>query len=83
MPLKSAAWVISTLQHHGPAVVDQDPRLTLVRTLKTDGFDGKIAVAVYRHSEVEHVEGEGADVVLEPFEDAAETTMQKILASLG
>lgn len=83
LPLKSAAWVISTLQHHGPAVVDQDPRLTLVRTLKTDGFDGKIAVAVYRHSEVEHVEGEGADVVLEPFEDAAETTMQKILASLG
>lgn len=81
LPLKSAKWVISTLQHHGPALVDQDPRLTMMRTLKADGFEGKIAIAVYRHSDVEHVEGLGADVILEPFEDAAQTTVDKIAAN--
>jgi Kef-type K+ transport system membrane component KefB len=83
LPLKSAQWVISTLQHHGPALVSQDPRLTLMRTLKADGFDGKIAIAVYRHSDVKHVEGPGADEILEPFEVAAETTVEKVLTTLG
>ncbi|WP_198302012.1 NAD-binding protein [Croceicoccus marinus] len=81
LPLKSAEWVISTLQHHGPALVDQDPRLTMMRTLKADGFKGKIAIAVYRHSDVEHVEGLGADVILEPFEDAAQMTVNEIESS--
>lgn len=80
LPLGSAKWVISTVSHHGPDVTAIDPRDTLLRTLKSEKYEGKVAVAVYRHSAVEHIEG--ADIILEPFEDAADTTMERVLASL-
>ena len=43
------------------------------------GYSGRVAIAVYRHSEVEHLESAGADIVLEPFEDAAERTIKRVL----
>lgn len=82
LPLEAAKWVISTVSHHGPDVTALDPRLTLLRTLETEGFEGRVAIAVYRHSEVEQIEGGGADIVLEPYEDAADTTIDTVLASL-
>ncbi|MFC3307639.1 NAD-binding protein [Blastomonas aquatica] len=83
LPLESAQWVISTVSHHGPDITAIDPRLTLIRTLKSEGFDGQVAVAIYRHEEVELIEAAGADIVLEPFEDAAKTTMTRVLDSLA
>lgn len=83
LPLETAEWVISTVSHHGPDITAIDPRLTLLRTLEAEGFEGEVAVTVYRHSEVEHIEGAGADIVLEPFEDAADTTMKRVLDSLA
>jgi Kef-type K+ transport system membrane component KefB len=83
LPLSTAKWVISTVGHHGPDLTSLDPRTTLIRTLETEGYEGRVAVAVYRHSEVEHVEMSGADIVLEPFEDAADTTMQRVMESLS
>ncbi|MFN3388984.1 MAG: cation:proton antiporter [Allosphingosinicella sp.] len=82
LPLEAAKWVISTVSHHGPDVTALDPRRTLLRTLETEGFEGRVAIAVYRHSEVEQIEGAGADIVLEPFEDAADTTLEAVLGSL-
>jgi len=83
LPLASAKWVISTVSHHGPDMTALDPRTTLLRTLESEGFQGRVAVAVYRHSEVALVEGAGADIVLEPFEDAADTTMERVVESLS
>lgn len=83
LPLESAQWVISTLTHHGPDITAIDPRLTLIRTLKAEAFEGQIAIAVYRHEDVELIETAGADTVLEPFEDAAVTTMSRVLDSLN
>lgn len=83
LPLGSAKWVISTVAHHGPDMTALDPRRTLIRSLETEGYKGRVAVAVYRHSEVEDVEVAGADIVLEPFEDAADTTMERVLEDLA
>lgn len=83
LPLASAKWIISTVSHHGPDVTALDPRQTLLRTLEAEGYEGRVAIAVYRHSQVELVETAGADIVLEPFEDAADTTMERVLESLS
>lgn len=82
LPLATAQWIISTVSHHGPDMTALDPRLTLLRTLKTESFDGKVAVAVYHHSDAEQFEDAGAEIVLEPFEDAADTTMKRVTESL-
>jgi Kef-type K+ transport system membrane component KefB len=81
LPLHSAKWIISTVSHHGPDVSTLDPRHTLLRTLEAEGYEGRVAIAVYRHSQVKQVEG--ADIILEPFEDAADTTMKRVLESLS
>lgn len=81
LPLHSAKWVIATVSHHAHGLTALDPRLTLVRTLETEGFEGRVAIAVYRHSEIEHVEG--ADIILEPFEDAADLTVKRVTKSLS
>lgn len=82
LPLKTAKWVISTVSHHGPDMSTLDPRLALQQSLKNNGFSGRLAIAAYRHSELEAMESAGADIVLEPFEDAAERTMERVLEDL-
>lgn len=82
LPLSSAKWIISTVSHHGPDMTAQDPRLTLLETLGGDNYAGRTAMAVYRHSDVQLVEDAGADIVLEPYEDAAETTMKRLQEDL-
>lgn len=59
-----------------------DPPHTLLRTLEIEGFEGRVALAVYRHPDVKHLDVAGADIVLEPFEDAADTTMERVMESL-
>lgn len=83
LPLPTAKWVISTVSHHGPDITAIDPRHTLIRTLKAEGFAGQIAISVYRNDEIKEIEAAGADVVLEPFADAADTTMTRVLESLS
>jgi len=83
LPLATAKWVISTVSHHGPDMTALDPRLTLMNTLNTEGFEGQTAVAVYRHSEMNQIKDAGADIVLEPFEDSADKTMKRVLTDLA
>lgn len=83
LPLPTAKWVISTVSHHGPDITAVDPRHTLIRTLKSENFQGQIAIAVYRNEEIEEIESAGADIVLEPFADAADTTIKRVMASFA
>ncbi|MBB6229116.1 Kef-type K+ transport system membrane component KefB [Polymorphobacter multimanifer] len=78
LPLESARLIISTISHHGVDITAIDSRLTLIRTLKAEKFEGKLAVTVYQHEDMEHIRTAGADFILEPFEDAADTTMELI-----
>ncbi len=71
------------MRHHGPDMTTLDPRPTLLRTLEREGFEGSVAVAIYRHIDAELMKSAGAAIVLEPFEDAADTTLKRVLGSLS
>ncbi|TCD04814.1 sodium:proton exchanger [Erythrobacteraceae bacterium CFH 75059] len=82
LPLQHARWVISTFAHHGPSMTSHDPRQTLINTLKAEGFGGRVAIAVYNHDAKTDMKAAGADIILQPFEDAAEATMARVMAEL-
>jgi len=72
LPLSTAKWVVSTIPIHPTGVSYEDTRRTLMQAACSSGFRGRIAVT--SHSEVDTKEQSalGADIVLEPFQDAAD-----------
>jgi len=79
LPLASAPWVVTTLRHHGPYLNTPDPRQTLLKVLNAEGFDGRVAVAVYDPAEGDSVQEGGADLVLDPFALTAEALVDKVM----
>jgi Kef-type K+ transport system membrane component KefB len=82
LPLKRARAVISAVPRSSVGLTDADPRLALLHGLRSQGFTGKIAVAMHTPRDTEMLRGQGADVILTPFSDAAEfavAALEKIL----
>ena len=79
LPLASAPWVVTTMRHHGPYLNMPDPRQTLLKVLNAEGFDGRVAVAVYDPAEGDSVQEGGADLVLDPFALTAEALVDKVM----
>lgn len=79
LPLASAPWVVTTLRHHGPYLNTPDPRQALLKVLNAEGFDGRVAVAVYDPAEGDSVQEGGADLVLDPFALTAEALVDKVM----
>jgi Kef-type K+ transport system membrane component KefB len=83
LPLAHARAVISAVPRSSVALTDADPRLALLYGLRSHGFIGKIAVAMHTATDTEMLRGQGADVILTPFSDAAEfavASLEKILS---
>ncbi len=78
LPLKHAKWVISAMPQHDLGVTHQDPRLILIDGLKSEGFEGKIAVSTQRASEKEALKKSGATLVFLPFHDAADRAVTRM-----
>jgi Trk K+ transport system NAD-binding subunit len=76
MPLGRAEWVVSTVPAHPTGLTHDDPRITLVQLARAAGFRGRIAVASHQQGEAEALTGAGADLVLEPFQDAADRAVE-------
>ena len=72
LPLDGAKWVVSTVPVHESGVVHGDTRIAIVQALKNSGFKGRIAISSHRDAEVADLLAAGADLVLEPFQDAAD-----------
>ena len=79
LPLDSVKWVISAMPQHDTGLTHEDPRLTLISSLRSQGYQGHIAVASHQLDEVEKLEEKGADIVMLPFQDAANQAIAKIL----
>jgi hypothetical protein len=71
LPLTEAKWVVSTLR-------DRHINMALFQSLKSNGFNGKIALAVNKQSEIEAFKALGVDQVLLPYHDAAIQTVQRL-----
>jgi Kef-type K+ transport system membrane component KefB len=72
LPLSGARWVVSTVPIQPTGLSQEDARRTLIQSVRAAGFSGQVAAA--SHSAVDSAElfAAGADLVLEPFQDAAD-----------
>ncbi len=72
LPLDGVKWVVSTVPVHEAGLVHGDTRIAIVQALKNAGFAGQVAISSHRDAEVDGLMAAGADLVLEPFQDAAD-----------
>ncbi|NIA67414.1 sodium:proton exchanger [Pelagibius litoralis] len=79
LPLKGASWAVSAVPEHETGVTHEDARLGLIDGLRVAGFAGRVAVTVQRGSDTEPLATRGADLILQPFRDAADQAARLIL----
>jgi Kef-type K+ transport system membrane component KefB len=72
LPLDSAQWVVSTIPVHPTGLSHEDSRTTLIQVTRAAGFRGRVAVTSQSNVDKEDLLTSGADIVLEPFQDAAD-----------
>ena len=72
LPLAQADYVLSTIPIHPTGLSHEDARKTLVQLTRMAGFSGRIVVTSHNLAESEELAGAGTDIVLEPFQDAAD-----------
>lgn len=76
LPLQRARWIVSTVPQHVTGLTVEDTRRTLIQLLRTTGFKGAIAVTSHGAKETSELKRSGADLVLEPFQDAADRAVE-------
>jgi len=76
LPLAKAQWVVSTVPVHATGLSHEDPRNTLIQLIRMAGFRGRIAVTSQHKRDTEQLFAAGADIVLEPFQDAADRAVE-------
>jgi hypothetical protein len=73
LPLNSAQWIIST-------VPQMDINLSLLDSLRHNGYTGKKAMTAHADREAEILKASGADLIFYPFVDAAKEAAQILAA---
>ncbi|MGY6568746.1 MAG: NAD-binding protein, partial [Salinarimonas sp.] len=71
LPLAKARWLIIATPHIGPSVTHEDARLILMEEARKAGFRGRVAIRGHGAQDKAMLEKAGADLVLDPFADAA------------
>lgn len=82
LPLPQARWAVSTVPEHDSGLVHEDSRLTFIQALADGGFAGNVAVTSHRTELAEGLRAAGADLVLEPFQDAADRAVELLVGDL-
>ncbi len=78
LPFKDVKWVIISLPRHITALTHQHPESALISGLKSIHFQGKIAVAAASDQVADQLKAQGIDLILRPFDDAANEAAEKI-----
>ncbi|MEW5424841.1 sodium:proton exchanger [Amorphus sp. 3PC139-8] len=78
LPLTGAEWIVSTVPIHPTGLSHEDTRTTLIQLTRTSGFRGRVAVASHQARDTEELFAAGADIVLEPFQDAADRAVDML-----
>lgn len=82
LPLRHAHWVVSTIPHHHTGLSSEDTRRTIAQLTRSSGFTGKLATVSQSKAETEELKLLGVDLVLEPFQDAADRASELLLEGL-
>lgn len=72
LPLASLRWAVSTIRDHNAGVNHADAPFVLIQALRENGYRGPIAVTSTHDADIDALLAAGADLVLEPFQDAAD-----------
>lgn len=78
LPLPNARWIVATMPVRQTGVNEENPRTTLIQLARMSGFDGRVAVASHSARDTAALKKLGVDLVLEPFEDAADRAVELI-----
>ncbi len=81
LPLQTVQWVICAMPQHDLGVTHEDPRIVLMDALKRQHYQGKVAVSTHFNHDIASLKQHGADLVLQPYHDAAEQAVQRIKAA--
>ncbi len=76
LPLAEAQWLVSTTPNHAAGLTHDDTRIILIQLARSAGFTGRIAVTSHSGEESETLLAMGADLVIEPFQDAADRAVE-------
>ncbi|MFN3259554.1 MAG: cation:proton antiporter [Pikeienuella sp.] len=79
LPLGRARWIVSSIPLLPAALTHEDARRTLIQIARGAGFGGLLAVTSHDREESRRLAEIGADLVLEPFADAAERAAMALL----
>ena len=78
LPLREADWLVSTVPAHPTGLSHEDSRRTLLQLVRGLGFGGRIAAAAQSAADTELLLAAQADMVLEPFQDAADRAVDML-----
>ncbi|OYQ34612.1 sodium:proton exchanger [Niveispirillum lacus] len=76
LPLTQATWVVSTVPQHVTGLSQEDTRRTLLQLVRASGYRGRVAVTSHGTRETASLLSSGADLVFEPFQDAADRAVE-------
>ncbi|UJS22778.1 cation:proton antiporter [Thiothrix winogradskyi] len=86
LPLQGIKCVISALPQHALSLTHENAHLMLLDALRRQHYTGKVAIALQRSADASDVEGlrkRGADVIFQPFHDAATQAAEQLKALLA
>jgi len=82
LPLRGTRWMVSTVPVHATGVSHADSRRTLIELARSVGFGGRVAVTSHSSEESAAMSRNGADMVLEPFQDAADQAVDLLCGAV-
>lgn len=83
LPFRGAEWMVSTVPIHPTGLSHEDTRRTLIQLARAAGFSGRMAAASHNVGDTEVLSKAGADLVLEPFQDAADRAVELLCGAAG
>lgn len=72
LPFGNVGWAVLAVPEHETGITRDDSRMALIQTLRDHDFGGKIAVTAHHDKDWERLRSGGADLILQPFQDAAD-----------
>jgi len=76
LPLERVGCIVSSIPAHQIGLTHTELRLALIHALRGRGYEGKIALTSNHDAEAPRLIAAGADLVLEPFQDAADRAVE-------
>lgn len=79
LPFRQAKWIVSTIPHHQTGVSFEDTSRTIIQLINMTDFSGQLAVVSHSKLEAEALSQFGVNLILEPFQDAADRATELLL----